>query len=304
MRRLARRWLSTRRPPLPHYQAPALGRVEAHSPDGEPLHYSLSCTGPGPMANWMYGFSDALRTSDLWSAGSSTVTGVSGGAIGAVCIATGVDLSPSATFQSELRSALRQCGGNTSDAIRRALDVALPDDVARRVSGRARVALVRADGQPWRSRKPTLVELYEDKEDVIGAVCASAHLPYLMNGKPTATWRGEEYLDAAVFGYGIIHVEGAVHVSTCPPAGFTPPGQAGPVLDPVRWFLHGRETAPSDAHPWLSGDEELRELPTGSLSQVCDLLGVMQRKGAAQARYRMGREAFGLWARREMALRL
>ena len=87
------------------------------------------------MANWMYGFSDALRTSDLWSAGSSTVTGVSGGAIGAVCIATGVDLSPSATFQSELRSALRQCGGNTSDAIRRALDVALPDDVARRVSG-------------------------------------------------------------------------------------------------------------------------------------------------------------------------
>ena len=42
------------------------------------------------------------------------------------------------------------------------------------------------------------------------------------------------------------------------PRHFTPPGQAGPVLDPVRWFLHGRETAPSDAHPWLSGDEELR----------------------------------------------
>jgi hypothetical protein len=285
--RVLRRALSTKRPPLPHYDASALRQVEPHALDsGTALHYSLSGTGPGPMANWMYGFCNALQHSELWTPGVSCATGVSGGAINAVCLAADVDISPSSIYQAELRAALKRRPKGTGLAIRSALDAALPHDVASRIQGRARIAVVLAKGS-WRERRPIIIDRFEDKEDVIGAVCASAHLPYLMDGKPTAAWRGRQYLDAAVFGFGIIHVPGAVHVSTCPPPSYTPPGQTVPGLDPLRWLLHAREGAPSDAHPWLADEyEQSSELPTGVISHACDILGIMSRRGAARERYR------------------
>lgn len=241
------------------------------------------------MVNWMYGFCNALQRSEMWMPGASSATGVSGGAINAVCLAAGIDVSPSSLYQSELRAALKRKPSAPVDAIRRALEACLPHDVATRLQGRARLAVVLAEG-PWRERRPILVDTFDDKEDVIGAVCASAHLPYLMDGKPTASWRGRQYFDAAVLGFGMIHVEGAVHVSTCPPPSYTPPGQTVPGLEPLRWLLHAREGAPSDAHPWLTGEEEQRSvLPSGVVSHAMDIFGFMQRHGAARERYRSKR---------------
>lgn len=257
------------------------------------------------MSNWMYGFCETLRTSDLFTAGASTTTGVSGGAITAVCLQAGVSLSPDSEFQRALRAALKRKGSNTTLAIRDALDAALPSDVATRIGGRARIAIVRADGTAWRTRQPRLFETFEDKADVIGAVCASAHLPYLMNGEATATWRGKAYQDAACFGYLTMPVQGAVHVAVVPPRGFTPPGEDAPGLDFLgHRILNSRGQAPSDAHPWLADEADLRsELPTGFFGQVADLIGVARRRGAGKQRYEMGKEAFGMWSRRELALR-
>lgn len=248
------------------------------------------------MASWMYGFCDALRTSDRWTDGVSIATGVSGGAINAVCLAANVAVAPGSTYQDALRAEIRS--GDIIYAIRCALEEALPNNVASKISGRARVAIVKADGSSWRSRQVLLVDQFRDKEDVISAVCASAHLPFLMNGKQTALWRGERYLDAAVFGFGIINVEGAVHVSICPPEGYTPAGQSTAGLDHIRQgMLHAKEQAPSDVHPWLATPEEQRaHLPTDPLSHAFDILGVRTRKGAGPERYRLGGEAFRTWA--------
>ena len=262
------------------------------------------------MASWMYGFCEALRTSPERFSGGSTATGVSGGAINAVCLASGVSVAPDSDFITVMKQTLRRRGSNTTLAVREALDATLPDDVAAQISGRAIVAMVEANGGPWRWSKPLLASEFESKEDVIGAVCASAHLPFLMNGEATASWRGKRYVDAAVSGRGIIHVEGAVHVSICPPMTYIEdydPGKKshGAGIQQLQDWFHATEGAPSDAHPWLAPPDDERDarragtaLPSSFMSVASDVFGVRARKGAGQDRYRMGQEAFRVWSER------
>ena len=98
----------------------------------------------------------------MWTHGESIATGVSGGAINAVLLAAGVDVSPASCYQTELRAALKRHKGNTTPAVRSALDAALPENVAAEISGRARIAVVKADGTSWASRRPLLIDTFED----------------------------------------------------------------------------------------------------------------------------------------------
>lgn len=259
------------------------------------------------MASWMYGFCEALRTSNLYDSSASTCTGVSGGAINAVCLAADVSVAPEAKFITTVKQTLRRRNSNMILAIREGLNETLPDDVATRISGRTTIAVVEADFSPSGSRKPLLVDQFESKEDVIGAVCASCHLPFLMDRHATASWRGKRYLDAAVFGHGIIHVHDAVHVSICPPIGYTEgfdPGDRPPAgLATMQSWIHETENAPSDAHPWLAPPAPGRTpLPSGLLSVAMDVFGVRACKGAGQERYELGQQAFRVWCARQQVV--
>jgi hypothetical protein len=283
------------------------GRAAAHcttssAHSSAALHYSLSGTGPGPMASWMYGFCDALRTSDMLSP-TSCFTGVSGGAINAVCLAAGVSVARGSTFRETMAQSVRK--QNTIESIRTALEAALPDDVTTNIAGRVRIAVI--DLEADRST-PVLIDAFDDKADLIGAVCASAHLPFIMNGKATAQWRGRRWTDAATRGHGIIHVEGAVHISICPPKNrlikYDPLQQHGHGIALLQDWMHSCAGAPSDAHPWLAPPQPGRAapLPSGYLSVVADVLGMPSRKGAGAERDELGRAAFEEWRRRRRRL--
>ena len=279
-----------------------------------PLHYSLSATGPGPMQWWMNGFADALRESSMFTPGVSRTTGVSGGAIAAVCMQAGVSLAPDSDFQHAMRAAKAERKPSQLHVIQQALEDTLPSDVATRINGLAVVATAEYDGSLWgtvRNARPVLFDRFDDKADVIGAVCASCMMPFVMSSDSYMTWRGRRYTDAFATGDGIVDVPGAVHVHVCHPPGYTPAGQISPSTDMIRRLFFNRHSdAPSDVHPWMASpadeisDAQRCPLPSTNVLLAAELLGYRLPKGGATERYRMGKEAFGVWSRRELALRL
>ena len=130
----------------------------------------------------MYGFCESLRASEMYTPGVSSATGVSGGAINAVCLAAGISVAPGSTFRMAFLEALRR-KANTSTAVYEALDAALPARFdAAAIAGRARIAVVEVEDAraPWRARAPIVVDAFESRTDLIEGVCASAHIPFLM----------------------------------------------------------------------------------------------------------------------------
>jgi hypothetical protein len=168
------------------------------------------------------------------------------------------------------------------------LDDCLPDDVASQVSGCCSVAMVAAQGSTplsWWHCKPHTVDTFHDKQDVIEACLASMQLPLLVDGRLTASYRGHPMIDAASIGWIAVPVDGAVHVSVCPPHGVGPS---------VLSSCLNRPGAPVHAHPWMIPAHAL-ELPKHSLTQLTDLLGVGLARGVHERRFRMGCEAFDAW---------
>ncbi|EJK62683.1 hypothetical protein THAOC_16694, partial [Thalassiosira oceanica] len=262
-----------------------------------PLHFSLSGTGPA-MFPWMAGFCHGLRSRGLVTA-DTTLVGLSGGAVCSALLAAGADFSPGGDVmacgqeQSDLcrdgRQGLGRLVGNMAEEL-------IGEDALPRLlhSENVFVAVAEAPGGSLVKALGSEVSLhgrFVDKGDVVGALRASTHLPYVSDGYATTTYRGAEVVDAGIRGQMFIPLEGFVHVNIFPPIGHVPEGEGalGRLLVGAYARLNNRAGAPVHAHPYMAGGfgmgifgrDDLRMRPLA--------------RDEALLRHRLGYEAFLGW---------
>ena len=271
-----------------------------------PQAFSLSGTGPSMVA-WMYGVGHELARSGLLRARGGAppprVTGVSGGAIAALLLATDVDLALDGAFWTlngeNMRRATKHKELSTRDAMRETLDAVLPRDAPALASARAGLTVVAAHGpmRAWPARPPIVIDEFRDRADLLDAVSASFHIPFAMDGRASAPWRGAPHVDAGALGKNLTPVPGAVHVSVLPDRAFAfdraaMPAQPAPLRAAV--WLAASVMVPCgtrvDVHPWLVQEHA---------SAAADFLMGNVPIRVHEERFRRGQEAFHVWARAE-----
>jgi len=77
--------------------------------------------------------------------------------------------------------------------IRRWLDALLPEDAARRCTGRVRIAATEVP-----SLTIAYFDAFESKDDLIGAIMTSVHIPIFLDGKPFCAYRSKTYMDGCI----------------------------------------------------------------------------------------------------------
>jgi len=279
-----------------------------------PQTYSLSGTGPA-MACWMHGFCAELQRSGLRD--DTVFAGASGGAFAATLLAAGIDQSWDSEYvqclmenvekyerlrnpilKSERTEKSKESEGTFTikDALMHTLASTLPDDVAARVSGKLQVAVVDASGpmSSWYTKSPVLIRDFADKQDLMSTLAASSHIPYTMDGKAKAVFRGEEYIDGSLSGQLFPYLPGAMNVCVYPTKEYCTTehmpaqGMLSVYLARMVSGWMNKQQVPVHAHPFL--------LPSFQNSTADFTAGVVPRE-IHHERYREGCQAFHLWDR-------
>ena len=154
---------------------------------------------------WAAGAVEALRESH--DCARVSFAGASAGALAAALAACDVDMAASARLAYELAERenfyTRRLGlvGVFGPVVREWLWELLPADCAATCSGRVHVATVEL---PALLRAPRHVlprrcvhRDFADKADLVDCLLASAHVPYLMDGRARARFRGRMHLDGS-----------------------------------------------------------------------------------------------------------
>ena len=141
------------------------------------------------MVAWVYGVGIELARSVLLRARGGapppSITGVSGGAIAALLLATDVDLALDGAFWTlngeNMRRATKHKELSTRDAMRETLDAVLPRDAPALASARVGLTVVAAHGpmRAWPARPPIMIGEFRDCADLLDAISASFHIPLL-----------------------------------------------------------------------------------------------------------------------------
>lgn len=264
------------------------------------LHFSFAGTGTQYFA-WMMGFCSELQSSGLLSA-NSTFFGVSGGASLAALLAAGVDMSEdSQLFEAMLANndKLRRKEINIKQMVRSNLLSVLTEESVAHVSGKVHIAAIVGHGFyfDWVQRvaEPTLFSTFSDLEDLVTALLASTHIPYIVDGNKSTTFRGEEYMDYGLWGQSFLPVDGAISVNSMPHRSWDGPMPGASWLS--RWLVSkmaagtNKADAPVDVHPWLAAD-------WWSCSRIFCWDDWMFRPLPREfqvKRHRLGRAAFHAW---------
>lgn len=165
----------------------------------EPSRPLLALTGGGIYYFWQVGAVLALRERVQLS--GVELSGVSAGALTTVLAAcevdlqSSVDLAYSLTLQADLYNRSGGLAGVWGPLIRRWLLELLPADAAQRCSGR--VSLFSLAVWPLPPRR-LVTSQFESKEAVVDAAMSSVHIPYFLNGRATARYRGTRCIDGSV----------------------------------------------------------------------------------------------------------
>jgi hypothetical protein len=72
----------------------------------------------------------------------------------------------------------------------------LPDDAVDRC-GRGRLKLVVTPVRPLTLFAPATVDCFRTKDELVDACMASAHVPFFLDGRPVASYRGRAYMDGS-----------------------------------------------------------------------------------------------------------
>jgi hypothetical protein len=210
--------------------------IERMADNDTPLHFSFSGTGPA-MFSWMVGFSHGLQESGILSSSSTDDSnntthhfmGISGGSMCATLLAAELDFSSN--------SDVMLCGQEQSDRCRdgkqtlgmlvhNMLDDLLDNAAVQRIfhNKRRKIHIAMVDAPSGSLMKAynqpiKLCSNFTDKEDIIDAVLAATHLPYIANGNKTTMFRGREVVDAGITGQMFVPATGAnfVNVNIFPP---------------------------------------------------------------------------------------
>ena len=278
----------------------ANARNNSDDGDGAPaaaLNFSLSGTGPA-FFSWMAGFCHGLQSRGLVTEESNLV-GLSGGALCSVLLAAGADFSETGDVMS--------CGQEQSDSCRdgtqglgglvsNMAEELVTEDSLPKLLGRAEVCVAVAEAPGGSLARAyngdaQLHDRFVDKADVVGALRASTHLPYVSDGCATTTYRGAEVVDAGIRGQMFIPLEGFVHVNIFPPIGYVPEGEnaLGRFLVGGYARLNNRAGAPVHAHPYMAGGFGL------GIFGADDLRMRPLARDEALFRHRLGYEAFLSW---------
>lgn len=160
-----------------------------------PVYDVVAFAGGGFYMPWIMGAAEGVGA--RLPRGAYRVAGVSAGAVAAVLLACDVDIHAANALVLQRRDLFdRSLGGFgvLRSAMESWLHVVLPEDAARRCSGRLTVVLYKV------GFGHTTVNEFRSKADVIAAVIASGFLPLYSDLTLTTEFRRDLYVDGAAFG--------------------------------------------------------------------------------------------------------
>ena len=269
--------------------------------DGAPTALNFSLSGTGPMMfSWMVGFCHGLQSEGLVTADTNLV-GLSGGSVCSVLLAAGADFSEGGDVMACVREQSDRCRDGRQGLGRLVANMAeelVTEDALPRLLGREEVsvAVAAAPGGSllrwaYGGGDVSLHNRFVDKGDVVNALTASTHIPYVSDGGATTTYRGAQVVDAGIRGQMFVPLEGFVHVNILPPIGYVPEGEnaLGRLIVGGYARLNNRAGAPVHAHPYMAGGFGL------GIFGADDLKMRPLAEDEALLRHRLGYEAFLSW---------
>lgn len=155
--------------------------------------------GGGIYFYWQAGAVTFLRERG-YDLETATMTGASAGALTATLTATNVDFYKATELALKLAADAgvwdRSGGlqGIWGPLIYEWLDELLPHDAVERVNYNARLNLLLTPVPSFGSEK---VSVFQDRQDLIRGNIASVHLPWFLDSKLTASFRGNHYIDGS-----------------------------------------------------------------------------------------------------------
>jgi hypothetical protein len=154
--------------------------------------------GGGIFFYWQAGAVTYLRKGG-YDLASVSFAGASAGALTATLAATGVDFGRATDLALSLAAEAgvwnRRGGlqGIWGPMIREWLDELLPEDALQQVSNQRLSLLV----TPVPSFGKRRVQAFESRDDLIRCCLASVHIPWFLDGRPLATYRGAPCVDGS-----------------------------------------------------------------------------------------------------------
>jgi hypothetical protein len=151
--------------------------------------------GGGSLFPWYTGYLKYLI--EHFDTDGVSFIGASTGAFLAVFVACGVNLDMAVEKAIHMGNHITSVNGLLyvwGDLIRQWLDDLLPEDAAERCNGRIKLI---ATEIPWLRLR--YLSRFSSKDDVIRASMASAHMPFILDGKLVFQYRGRWYIDGCVW---------------------------------------------------------------------------------------------------------
>lgn len=163
--------------------------------------------GGGSLFPWYAGYLKYMT--EHFDTGNVTFVGESTGAFMAVCVVCGVDLDEAIEAAIKIHvdndvDVLLYVWGNL---VRSWIDALLPDDAADTCNGRVKIA---ATQMPWFRRR--YITHFSSKADVVEAAMASAHVPFVMDGKFATKYNNRWYIDGCI-GFDMQNIKNQICIS-------------------------------------------------------------------------------------------
>jgi len=152
--------------------------------------------GGGSLFPWYAGYLKYVTEHFDVNQGNVTFIGESTGAFMAVCVACGVDLDEAidAAIKIHVENDIDMLLYVWGSLVRSWIDALLPEDAADKcTNGRVKIAVTQ---MPWFRRR--YITHFHTKSDVVEAAMASAHVPFVMDGKFATKYHGRWYIDGCV----------------------------------------------------------------------------------------------------------
>eukprot|EP01023_Acetabularia_acetabulum_P045379 TRINITY_DN4597_c0_g1_i1.p1 TRINITY_DN4597_c0_g1~~TRINITY_DN4597_c0_g1_i1.p1 ORF type:complete len:302 (+),score=26.67 TRINITY_DN4597_c0_g1_i1:91-996(+) len=159
--------------------------------------YNLSFAGGGIYFFWQLGVAKYLQ--NIVDLNQISITGASSGALVAGLVGSGVDLDTAveSAYQLSMDNNIwdRPLGviGIWGPIIREWLYQLLPEDAVTSCRDRIEIILLEIP-----SFQQVLVSDYLTKDELVDALLASAHVPFLLDGNLAVQFRGKRYMDGSI----------------------------------------------------------------------------------------------------------
>ena len=182
-----------------------------------PLVRTVAMSGCGWLFPFHVGVVDVLVRRGVVNEGTQWA-GTSAGALVAAAMASGVGPDQIMALAASVCDSIRQKNASHSTekhpesvfgsirsawaqmavVVEEALLQVLPGDAHERCAGRLSIALtpLKRRFDPWLHRRdPILITEFESRDDLIGALMCSSHIPFYLDGQYSRQWRGTWWVD-------------------------------------------------------------------------------------------------------------